>query len=48
MKKKIKKKEKPKTEASKKESEEETVIRHAKTPEFGGLPNRDLKKNLGC
>jgi hypothetical protein len=26
----------------------EVVIEEENQPDFGGLPNRDLKKNLGC
>ena len=48
MKRKIKKKEVPKTETAKKKSQDETVISPEKTLDFGGLPSRDLKKNLGC
>jgi len=43
-KKKALKKEKPKDKKSKPEED----LPEEKTFDFGGLPTRDLKKNLGC
>ncbi|HEY9044266.1 MAG TPA: hypothetical protein VIN08_00135 [Ohtaekwangia sp.] len=35
----------PKAQPSK---QEETVLEETKTNDYRGLPQRDLKKNLGC
>ena len=48
MKKKSKKKEVKKSEEAKKKVSEEAVPSTEKPFDFGGLPDRNLKKNLGC
>lgn len=48
MKKKSKKEEGKKAGKSKKAAPSETVIAQEKLFDFGGLPERNFKKNLGC
>lgn len=48
MKKKVKKSEDKKATAVKKDLPEETPSIPEKPFDFGGIPDRNLKKNLGC
>ena len=48
MKKLSKKKEEIKAATIKKQTASETLVEKEKTFDLGGLPDRNLKKNLGC